>query len=137
VNLTMKGATLANALASDIDVIFKLACVEASALGKLLIPVQGSVQPGLLFGFTGGAALRRSLCAKLMDEQECESIDELFTSTDYGVTVGADLVFAGKSTHIVLDLRYTFGIRNVAEGGVLELRNQNLLISLGVLFPFK
>ncbi|MBE7176270.1 MAG: PorT family protein [Mucilaginibacter polytrichastri] len=56
-------------------------------------------------------------------------------SLDFGLQVGAGFRLPAGRSHIVIDGRYAFGIRDIADSGSRTIRNKGLQVSVGYPIP--
>lgn len=129
---------------ASLDVQLKMEYVEVPILLKISFPVGGGVRPGIF----GGPYIAYNIKASVLtavevvaagvvignDETEVdlEDVEHL----DYGFVLGGCLEFNMGAATVVLDARYTKGLRNLLEGiGTDEtVKNQTVVFMVGLGF---
>lgn len=115
-------------------VTLKLNYLELPLLAKLRAPILGNAEAGVY----AGPALALKLKEELTDPLGLVEPDEspIAKDTDLGAAMGIEFGFGLGSGRILLDLRVTLGVSDIAEGTFLrsDASNQNFSLMTGFAF---
>jgi hypothetical protein len=108
-----------------------LTYLDIPILAKLCIPVSASIKPALYAGPSLGFILSTT-----MDDGTTSDDAESIQNFDFGLSFGGEIGFPVEMLggDVLLDLRYTFGLSNVAASYHYTIRNSNFSILLGYAF---
>lgn len=104
----------------NVDITINLDYIEIPVLLKAGIPVEAPVVPSIHAGPYLGFAVNREVSAEGGNGGGTESLDGAFSSTDFGVTLGADLNFRSGNRTITLSGQYDLGLSNIVDREDLE-----------------
>lgn len=127
-----RGTGFAADVLGDLDFRYRLAYVEAAALGKL--PVGAGAY--LLAGPTAG--LRVSCTATVEGAVGSQSVDcadageDPFQKYDFGVAGGAGIAFDAIDFDMVVEVLYGYGLVNISDVGDDTARNRGLTLRVGL-----
>lgn len=88
--------------------------------------------PRVFFGptFSVQTSCKRKVFDEL-EEVEFDCLPEQVKSTDIGFLAGIGI----KATSLTIDVSYEWGFKDIAESELINLKNRNLMISVGLTFP--
>ncbi len=117
----------------------KMDYVDIMVLGKLLIPMEGMVQPSLFFGPLLGINIKKDYTIDpVPPDEEGEGELEEVKSTDFGAVLGAGLdIEIAEGYMLLLDIRYNMGLTTIhdpEEGDADDVKNQAITFMAGIAF---
>lgn len=119
---------------ATVDATTEVSYLQVNALGKLQIPVAGPVTPTIFAGPAFAYKLNESFEVDTPSPDIVIEDTEGYKDTDVSAVVGVGVdISAGVST-LMLDVRYDYGLMDVAESDVVESKNGTLGVSVGLLF---
>lgn len=136
-----KGYSLGKADATDnsgttigtYETLVLLDYVEVPLLARIGFPIEGPVRPAVFLGPAVAFKAREQL--KLTGAVSSSAKTDAFTSTDVGIAGGAELRFRTGPGWSLLEVRYTLGLRNIADTpGAPDTKNRSLTVMAGYAF---
>ena len=117
----------------------KMDYVDIVVLGKLLIPMEGMVQPCLFVGPCLGINIKKDYeVDPVPPGVEGEGELEEIKSTDFGAVLGASLdIEISEGYMLLLDIRYNMGLTTIHdpdEGDASDVKNQAITFMAGIAF---
>ena len=86
------------------------------------------VRPYVLGGPTLGFLLSNEVVAELNNTEFTADLKDISETIDFGVTIGAGLLFPINNFVLFLESRYTHGITDVLEGGPIQFKAGDLVL---------
>lgn len=139
--IDISGATI------ELDMETKLGYIEIPILLKFTMPVYGKILPGIFTGpyvafrISAEAAVNAPLVmdGQVIGEKEIEGAldEEEFRKLDFGLVVGGFIeIGLGRASHLVFDIRYTFGAIDVVCDADSKkwVKNQTIVFMTGIEF---
>ncbi len=126
--------------------VFGETYTQQTNMNYLEIPIlfvyQPVVKDNFDIGLFAGPSLGIGVASEIEINGETEEIDwsdDEFSRTDFSLAFGADAQFGVGSGKFVLDVRYVWGVSNIASDNAaedIELTNSGIGVSVGYVFPF-
>ena len=133
---SVKGAQLGTEGEGSPELDLQVVYLEVPVLISYAIPFTGSVRPSLHVGPSIAFELSERVQQTLGGFSQSQAVNEL-TSPDLGIVVGGEVHFEVGGLDALAGLRYTHGLRNIAEvtqSESAEVRTRTLALTLGFLF---
>ncbi|HET8624159.1 MAG TPA: porin family protein [Gemmatimonadales bacterium] len=133
--LAKKGGGLSTTIAAvPVQVSVQLIYLEVPLLARIVIPVGGRLHPNV---FGGGSVALNVGCdiqaevPGLVSQEACDEAGTLQVNTfDLGAVVGAGVEYDWRKSNARLEIRQTFGLREVAPGGLVKNRVWAILFGI-------
>jgi hypothetical protein len=106
--------------------------MEIPLLVRATLPVGGSLHPALVLGPTVAFKVREQ--AKTTGAASLAVDTDEFSSTDVGLAAGAQLWIRSGPGQSLLEVRYTFGLKNVTDSFAQDTKNRALTVMAGYAF---
>lgn len=90
-----------------------------------------AVRPYVLAGPSVGFLIKGRLSS---DEREAD-VKKEYKRTDAGFSLGGGMDIPMDGARLLLEGRYTFGLINIRDGGVFDVKNRTLSVLVSVTFP--
>jgi hypothetical protein len=127
----------------DISSKYKISYIEVPVLVYYKAPLKGKIIPGIFFGPYVGFAQKVTEVQTAFGETEKRDVGDNLKEQDFGLIFGGNVRYGRGSLRLMLDVRYSIGINNVAQD-VEEIayeyreddtiKNRSLVVSLGIAF---
>ena len=127
----------------EISSKYKISYIEVPVLVYYKAPLKGKFIPGVFFGPYVGFAQKVTEVQTAFGETEKRDVGDNLKEQDFGLIFGGNVRYGGGSFRLMLDVRYSIGIKNVAQD--IEkiayeyreddtIKNRSLVVSLGIAF---
>lgn len=138
---SQKGAAYSqNVLGENVDTKTQLNYIEVPIVGRLFFNREGSVRPNVFlgpsFGFLTGAKIKvdDGDYKSYEDVMGVDSYKDVYNTFDIGLAAGLGLnIKVGNEMYFIVDARYTYGLIDIAKGG-MSANNQAVAVTAGLSF---
>lgn len=118
-----------------VEITWDLDYIEIPVLFKIVIPTQGAVTPGFIFGPALAFNINSTLKGEYLGQTAEEDAGDITSDMDLGFVLGLNIGFDAGAAEILFDLRYTLGFMTIDEEGEAAIRNSAVSFMAGVAFP--
>jgi hypothetical protein len=116
----------------DADVQTKIEFIEVPLLLHLPLTMGQSFAPYII---AGPSAAFNIGCERGTAAGVPSDCDDEFEKTDFGLSAGGGLGFVMGPGAVLLEGRYTWGLKNINDGDITEIKNRSALFLVGYEIP--